>query len=67
MENKNMNFEDSIKELEKISEKLESGEVSLEESIELYEKGIALSKYCSDLLLKAKQKIITIEQANEEK
>ena len=59
-----MNFEQSIKELEDIAAKLESGEFSLEESIELYEKAVKLSKECSNLLEKAK---IKISYVNEEK
>lgn len=52
-----MNFEESIKELENIAAKLESGNVSLDESLKLYEKAVLLSKECNDLLEKAKLKI----------
>lgn len=64
--NKNIDFESALKELETISERLEIGECSLEESIKLYEKGIELSKACADVLKQAKQKIITLEEAEEE-
>lgn len=50
-------FEDSIKELEKIVEKLEKGEVGLDESLELFEKGIKLSKACNEMLDKAEKKV----------
>lgn len=50
-------FEDSIKELEKIVEKLEKGEIGLDESLELFERGIKLSKECSDMLDKAEKKV----------
>lgn len=50
-------FEESIKELEKIVEKLEKGEIGLDESLELFEKGIKLSKVCSDMLDKAEKKV----------
>ena len=43
---KKAEFESSIAELEKIVEKLESGNVTLNESIELYQKGIKLSEEC---------------------
>ena len=43
-----MNFEESIKELESNALKLESGEVSLEESIDLYEKALKIDKYAAD-------------------
>ena len=39
-----MNFEEKLKELEEIVNKLDSGNVSLEESIALFEKGVKLSK-----------------------
>ncbi len=50
-------FEDSIKELEKIVEKLEKGDVGLSESLELFEKGIKLSKACNEMLDKAEKKV----------
>ena len=50
-------FEEALSELEKISKKLESEDITLENAIELFEKGIALSKECSDMLTSAKQKI----------
>ncbi len=61
-----MNFEDSIKELENIALKLESGEVSLDESLKLYEKAVLLSKECGDLLEKAKLKITNINDIKAE-
>ncbi len=57
-----MSFEDSIKELESIALKLESGECSLDESVELYQKAVVLSKECDDLLKKAKLKIVDINE-----
>ena len=50
-------FEDSIKELEKIVNKLESGDATLSESLELFEKGIGLAKECNDMLDKAEKKV----------
>lgn len=58
-----MNFEESIKELESIAAKLESGEASLEESVQLYERAIKLSKECSELLEKAKLKITDVNES----
>ncbi|HAL55103.1 MAG TPA: exodeoxyribonuclease VII small subunit [Bacteroidetes bacterium] len=43
-------FEDSLKRLEKIVESLESGEISLDGAVDLYEEGIRLSKECSERL-----------------
>ena len=50
-------FEDKIKQLEEIINKLEAGEEELENSITLYEKGVALAKECSNMLDDAKQRV----------
>ena len=50
-------FEDAIDELENIVGELEKGELSLEESIEFFQKGIELSKYCSKKLDEIEKKI----------
>lgn len=50
-------FEQSLKQLEDIVSKMESGGLSLEESIQLYEKGIALKKLCQQDLESANLKI----------
>jgi exodeoxyribonuclease VII small subunit len=39
-------FEESFSRLEKILEKLESEDVTLEETIKLYEEGLTLTKFC---------------------
>lgn len=62
----NTDFEASLLELEKIVEKLEGGETSLEESIKLFEKGMELSNDCRKTLNTAKQKIITLTEAEKE-
>ena len=46
----NMSYEAAAKELEAIISKLESREVSLDDSIKLYSRGMELSKYCKDKL-----------------
>jgi exodeoxyribonuclease VII small subunit len=50
-------FENSFTRLEQILEKLESENVSLEETIELYEEGLKLTKFCYDKLSKAELRI----------
>ena len=52
-----MTFEESVTELENISKRLESDKLSLEEAIELFEKGIKLSNECANTLNSAKQRI----------
>ena len=54
---KNVKFEDALKRLEKIVEKLEGGDAALEESLSLYEEGISLFKHCSSKLEEAKKKV----------
>ena len=61
MSKKKKNFEESLNRLQEISELLESEEISLEESIKLYEEGIKLSKECFTVLEKAELKV---EQLN---
>ena len=50
-------FEQSISELEEIVAKLEGGNVTLDESLELFEKGIKLSKSCQQMLDAAEKKV----------
>ncbi len=50
-------FEQNLKALEKIVEKLESGSVSLDESIELFQKGRGLGRACEKRLREAELKI----------
>ena len=50
-------FEEAINELEEIVDKLEKGELSLDESIELFQRGMELSKYCSGKLDDVEKKI----------
>jgi exodeoxyribonuclease VII small subunit len=60
--NKELNFEDSLRRLQEISEKLESKEISLDESIKLYEEGIRLAKECYRILNEAELKITKLKE-----
>ncbi len=51
------NFEEALERLGEINEKLESGEVSLDEAIALYTDGMKLAKFCQDKLGDAERKI----------
>lgn len=55
-----MNFEDAMKELEAVVGKLESGDVPLEDSIKLYERGAALKEHCQKKLAEAEEKVAKI-------
>ncbi len=50
-------FEESMKELEEVVAKLESGDATLDESLEYFEKGIKLSKNCQKMLDTAEKKV----------
>ncbi len=54
-----LSFEEAMDNLEKIVSELEKGELSLEESVENFKKGMEISNYCSGLLDSA-EKSITI-------
>lgn len=52
-----MSFERALKELETIVTRLERGDVELEESIAIYERGEALKQHCDRLLRQAEAKV----------
>lgn len=54
---KNIKFEDALKELEEQVRLLESGELSLEESLDVFKHGIELSKLCMGKLENVKQEV----------
>ena len=54
---KDMTFERALKELEVIVGRLERGDVELEESISIYERGEALKDHCDRLLKQAEAKV----------
>ncbi|MEX2456012.1 MAG: exodeoxyribonuclease VII small subunit [Balneolaceae bacterium] len=56
-------FEEALKELEAIVEKLDNNEITLEDSVKYYEKGLKLSQICSATLESAVLKIEEIEKA----
>ena len=62
----NLSFEDALKELETIVEKLERGEVSLDDAVAAYERGAMLKKLCQDRLDEARLKVdkIRAQKAN---
>ncbi len=55
-------FEDLMSELEQIVEQLENGELSLEDSVALFEKGVGLTKQCAKILDDAQQKVTILVQ-----
>lgn len=61
------NFEKAISELEASVKRLEEGELTLEESIKEYKKGMDLAAYCSEVLKKAEQEIYVYESSHYKK
>ena len=59
-----MNFENAIARLEQIVRALEEGKITLDDSLKLYEEGIALVRLCSGKLDEAEQKIKMIRTSS---
>jgi len=59
-----LSFEDSLMELEGIVDKLEKGQLSLDESLMLFENGIKLVRECSAMLKNARQKVEKLIEDN---
>jgi exodeoxyribonuclease VII small subunit len=51
------NFEKKLSRLEEVVEKMEDGDISLDESLKLFEEGVKLSKECNAELTQAEQKV----------
>ncbi|MCF7974583.1 MAG: exodeoxyribonuclease VII small subunit [Phycisphaerae bacterium] len=63
---KTLNFEQAITELTTIVEKIEQGEVPLQDSLDQYEKGMILIKHCRTLLHDAEARIEVISKQDDE-
>ena len=63
-----LSFEDAIKELTDVVNKIEAGQIPLAASLEQYERGMALIKHCRAVLQRAEKKIekITKEEKPQE-
>ena len=61
---KNINFEKSLNDLEKIVEELESGDLSLEDSLKAFEKGIKLARDWQERLSKAELQVEKLIKEN---
>ena len=62
-----MSFEQAMKELEGVVGQLERGDVALDQSIALYERGAALKAHCAKLLKAAEERVekITLDQSGQ--
>ncbi|WP_292361551.1 MULTISPECIES: exodeoxyribonuclease VII small subunit [unclassified Methylophaga] len=54
---KKLDYEAAVSELESLVERLEQGDISLEESLKLYERGVLLTRDCQEALQAAEQKV----------
>lgn len=57
-----LDFEAALAELETLVSRMERGEMSLEESLRLYEQGVKLSQLCQEALRNAEQKVQILQQ-----
>ena len=62
-----LNFEQAIKELTAIVGKIEQGQIPLQDSLDQYERGMALIKHCREILQKAEKRIEKISEAEDKK
>ena len=65
-EKKELTMDEAFKQLQAVLEKMESGELGLEESFKLYEEGLGLVKLCSSKLDEIEKKMIILENRTEE-
>ena len=63
----NKNFESAMEEIEQVVEQIESGELSLEESLAAYEKGVGLVKFCYQKLNEVEKRIEVLVKDKEGK
>lgn len=60
-------FEEAMQRLEEITQNLESGDLSLEDSIEIFEEGMKLAKFCTKKLEEAEKKVTRLVKEGEGK
>ena len=63
----NPSYEKIFDDLETIVQKMDSGEISLEKSLELFEKGMSLIQECKDRLVKAEERVKTLINESDSK
>ena len=63
---KHVDFEKALQDLEALVEQMESGELTLEESLESFEKGVKLTRDCQKLLTEAQQRVDILLEKNGE-
>jgi exodeoxyribonuclease VII small subunit len=61
---KQVTFEQAMAQLEKIVSQIASGEIGLEESVAMYEKGMEMVQHCRTILDRAEKRIEMLSQSN---
>jgi exodeoxyribonuclease VII small subunit len=65
---KKLDYEAAVAELETLVERLEQGDISLEESLKLYERGVLLTRDCQEQLQAAEHKVqMLVQQSGQAK
>ena len=60
-----LSFEETLEELENLVQRMESGELGLEDSLKAFERGIKLTRACQDALKDAELKVQTLTESGE--
>lgn len=63
---KQPDLEKSLNEITKLIEKMEHGDLTLEQSLEQFERGVTLIKHCQQVLNEAEQKVKLLMESNEQ-
>lgn len=61
----NNDFEQSLSQLESLVDRLESGQLGLDESLKLYEQGMGLAQHCQGMLEQAQQKVDVLKSQHQ--
>lgn len=64
MEDKDLSFEECLKELETVVKKLESKDISLDDAVKYYQKGLELSKRCYEIFNQTQEVIVKKVEGN---
>lgn len=67
MKKESIRFEEAMNHLEEVVQKLETGDVPLEDAITLYKKGMELSSFCHEKLQDAEQQLVSIIDKDDQK
>lgn len=62
---KNVNFEDSLKQLEALVTGMEKGDLSLEDSLKAFEEGIQIVRHCQQALQAAEQRVTILQTSQD--